>query len=428
MKKTPIVIMSSVLAVLIAMFGFLYFAKYKPNIQKQPDLDNVYVPQNFDESLKGKKVLLAELKEDDFKLYSAGENIIIEHNGQEVEFKGLGKNLPKEEPTMYYNDFDDDGKKELVIRILKDVDNATKEKVYVLGIVSINKDKFGKLEYSIDYLERDDWYNLFNQTFKPSINQPKSYNNRLQLAVSEKGEAIKYDSKTGLALNGKVAFVRALLDNTGEYQKYKGWEKGPGVFTVDNDKKQIGVDVSVYAVYEGVAKKQKVGTVKVGLNIKNGSVSIDNKNIEFIPNSEYITTNPNDVEKDNWQTSLNNTASASAKKDAIIDKISINCQLNNKNGEQEVSFSSKNEDSAVVEKVVIDNNSIKLYAKDSYNFAKTKITSRGYSAIIKIGDLDCDIAYSANVEKENDKNVLVYKLDKSYSFEQLKNVHIKFGV
>lgn len=428
MKKTSIAIMSAVLAVLIAMCGFLYFAKYKPNIQKQPNLDNVYVPKNFDESLKGKKVLLAELKEDDFKLYSAGENIVIEHAGEEVEFKGLGKNLPKEEPSMYYNDFDRDGKKELVIRILKDVDDATKEKVYVLAIISINKDKSGKLEYDINYIERDDWYNLFNQTFKPSINQPKSYNNRLQLAISTKNESIKYDSKTGLALNGKVAFVRSLLDNQGEYQKYKGWEKGPGVFVVDNDKKQIGVDVSIYAVYEGVAKKQKVGTVKVGLDIKNNSVAIDNKSIEFIPNSEYITTNPNDVEKDNWQTALNNTASVGAKKDAIIDKISINCQLNNKNGEQEVSFSSKNEDSAVVEKVVLDNNSIKLYAKDGYNFAKTKITSRGYSAIIKIGDLDCDVSYSASVEKENDKNVLVYKLDKSYSFEQLKNVHIKFGV
>lgn len=428
MKKTSIAIMSVVLVALIALFGFLYFREYKPNINKKPDLNNVYIPQNVNESVKGKKVLIAELKEEDFKLYSAGDYVILEHGGQEAEFDGWSKNIAKEKPQMYYNDFDGNGQKELVIRALKEVDSATKENVYCLYVLFITKDKEGKFVYDVSYVDRAGWYKSFNKMLNAEMSQPKGYNNRIQFAMNGTNEAIAYDSKTGVAVNGHVWFTRALADNTGKYYKFKGWEKGPGIFVVDNDKQQINVDVLVYANYDGVSTKQKVGSIRFGLVVKEGSISIRSKSVDFIPNEEYIATDPSDVAKENWQCVFNNTANGDSKKDKVIDKISIKCNLNNINKEQNVSFSSKNDDSAAIEKVVVQNDTIKLYAKKGCTFAKTKTTSRDYSVIIKIGDIDCDTSYSASVETEADKSVLVYKLDKNYTFEQLNNIHIRFGV
>lgn len=428
MKKTSIAIMSAVLVVLIALFGFLYFTKYKPNKEKEPNLSNVYVPQNLNESVKGKKVLIAELKEEDFKLYSAGDFVILEHAGQETEFEGWSKNIAKEEPQMYYNDFDGNDQKELVIRAFKEIDPATKEKVYCLYVIFITKDKEGNFNYDVSYVDRGGWYKSFSQMLNAEMSQPKGFNNRIQFAMNGTNEPIAYDSKTGVAVNGHVWFTRAIADNTGKYQKFKGWEKGPGIFVVDNDKKQINVDVLVYANYDGVQTKQKVGSIRFGLIVKEGSIGIRSKSVEFIPNEEYIATDPSDVAKEKWQCVINNSASANATKDKVIDKLSIKSKLNSINGEQNISLSSNKEDSAVIEKIVVKDDTIRLYAKKGCDFANTKITSRDYSVTIKIGDVDCDVSYSATVETEDDKNVLVYKLDKSYPFEQLSNIHIRFGV
>lgn len=426
MKNKSIAIMCVVLVALIALFGFLYFTKYKPNAQKEPNLSNVYVPDNLNESVKGEKVLLAELKEDDFRLYSAGDFVILEHGGQEAEFNDWSKNISKETPKMYYNDFNEDGQKELVIRALKEVDAKTKEKVYCLYVLFITKDKDGKFVYDVSFVDRAGWYKTFNQMLNAEMSQPKGYNNRIQFAMNSTSEPIAYDSKTGVATNGHVWFTHALADNTGKYYKFKSWEKGPGIFNIDNDKKQINVDVLVYVSYDEVPEMQKVGSIRFGLVVKDGSIAIRSKSVDFIPNDQNVATDPREVAKENWKCTFNNTASNA--KDKIIDKISINCNLSNVNAEQNVSYSSKNDDSSSIDKVVVQNDTIKIYAKKGCSFAKTKTTSRDYSAIIKIGDVESDTCYSATVETEADKSVLVYKLDKNYSSKELNNVHIRFGV
>ncbi len=428
MKKTSVVIMSVVLVALVAIFGFLYVKEYKPNIDKKPDFNNIYIPKKINESVKGEKVLLAELKEEDFHLYSAGDYVVLAHGGQEAEFNDWSKNISKETPALYYNDFDGDGSKELVIRALKEVDEKTKEKVYCLYVLFISQDKEGKFVYDVSFVDRAGWYKSFSQMLNAEMSQPVSCNNRLQFAMNGTNDTIAYDSKTGLAVNGHVWFARALADNTGKYYKFKSWEKGPGIFVVDNDKKQINVDVLVYASYDGVSTKQKVGAIRFGLIVTNGSISIRSKSVDFIPNEEYVATDPNNVAKENWKCTFKNTAKYS-KSDKVIDKISINCDLlSSKNKEQNVSYSSKNDESVALDKVVVQNDTIKLYAKKGCSFAKTKTTSRDYSATIKVGNAECDTCYSATVETENDLSVLVYKLDKNYSAEELNNVYIRFGV
>lgn len=428
MKKTSIVIMSVVLVALIALFGFLYVKEYKPNIDKKPDFSNVYIPDKLNQSVKGEKVLLAELKEEDFHLYSAGDYVVLAHGGQEVEFDDWSKNIAKETPQMYYNDFDGDGNKELVIRAFKEVDAKTKERVYCLYVLFVTQDKEGKFVYDVSFVDRSSWYKSFSKMLNAEMSQPASYNNRVQFAMNGTNEAIAYDSKTGVAVNGHVWFTRALSDNTGKYYKFKSWEKGPGIFVIDNDKKQINVDVLVYASYEGVSAPQKVGAIRFGLVVTDGSVSIRSKSVDFIPNEGNVATDPSNVAKDKWKCTFKNTAKY-AKTDKVIDKIAINCDLvNSKNKEINVAYSSKNDDSVALDKVIVQNDTIKLYAKKGCTFAKTKTTSRDYSATIKFENVECDTSYSATVETENDVSVLVYKLDKNYSAEELNNVYIRFGV
>lgn len=419
-----ITVMCVIIAVLLAILGYYHVNVYKPKLEREVDLSAVYVPDNTKK--KGDKVLLAEMKDPKFQVYSAGDYVVVSYNGVEYEYTDWSKNISKEIPELYYNDFNGDDKKEFLIKALKDVDEKTKEHTYCIYVLSPNK-KDGKDTLSVQLIDRSDWYTTFANAIDVQMSQPAGAKNRIQFAMNTTNEKISYDSNTGLIKEGHGWFARALADSTGKYYTFKGWEKGPGVFVVDNAKKEINVEISVYVSYEEIGEKQKIGAIKCGVIADGANVNIRARSLYFEPHASFVVTDPTVSEKASWSSTVNNTTSGTGRSDKMIGNLNLSCDLSKANSSS-VAFKNKYDDSVSVDKIVADNNSIKVYAKSGYTFAKTKISSRNYSAEIKQGNADCDISFNATVENEGGVSVLVYHLDKSYSASELQKVVIKFGV
>lgn len=426
-RRILIAAMLIILGVLLALMVFFYNNHYKPMLEKKPDMSNVYVPDSMKGLTKGEKVLIAEVKDADFKLYSAGDFVVVSYKGQEAEFSDWSKNIANETPEIYYNDFDGDGEKEFVIKALKEVDEETKEHVYCLYTVFPIEGEDGKITFTVRLIDRSDWYESFSRSIRAEMSQPSGAPNRLQLAMNTAGQSIAYDSVTGILSSGHGWFARALTNNAGKYYTFKNWEKGLGEFSIDNEQKQINVGVTVYATYKEVETKQNVGSIKCGLVVAKDGVSLRSKSLYFEPNSEYTVTDPTVVADANWSATLKNSAPVSGKSSKMIDKLSLKCDFSSVNKTKDVSFSGRNDDSGSIEKIVASNDAIKVYAREGYSFAKTKTVNRDYSAEVTVGKTECDTSLEAAVETENGRSVLVYKLDKNYPSAELANVHIKFG-
>lgn len=428
-KKLRVITISAmcvVLAVLLTVLCYNHFTNYKPSLEQKSDMSNVYVPDNTKK--KGSKVLLSEIKDMKFQVYSAGDYVIVSYNGQEFEYEDWSKNIGKERPDLYYDDFNGDDQKEFVIKALKEIDEKTKEHVYCLYVLSPVK-KDGKDDFSVQLVDRSEWYTTFTNAINIEMSQPAGAQNRVQFAMNTSNEKISYDSKTGLITEGHGWFARALSDSTGKYYTFKGWEKGPGMFVVDEQKKEINIEINIYASYNEVSEKQKVGAIVCGVVANgNGQVSIRSKSLFFRPNPGYVVTNPTVVGEKPWSATVKNTASGAGRSDKMIDNLNISCDFSRVNTSTSAAFNNKYDNSVSVDKIVADNNTIKVYAKSGFTFAKSKITSRNYSAEIKLNGEDCDVAFNATVENENGVSVLVFHLDKSYDSTELQKVVIKLGV
>lgn len=427
MKKILIPVLSVILAALIGAFAYHYINVYKPSVDMQPDDSGVYVPNNLKGGERGEKVLLAENEEGGFKLYKSGDFVVLEHNGFEKEFSDWSKNIGAELPQMYYNDFNGDGENELVIRALKEVSSDTKEHVYCLYVVFVDENKDGEMNFTVAYVDRSSWFSSFSQMINAEMTQPVSAKNRLQFAMSSASSPIAYDSKTGILTSGHSWYSRALCDTAGNYYTFSGWEKGEGIFNVDNDAKEINVDITVFASYKEVSSKQTAGAIRCGLIINRDKIDVRGRSLLFVPNDEYIVTNPANVAENDWTYTLNNTKSASAN-EKIISRLSVSLDLSSVNDTHRASISSKKDDSAYIDRIEANNKEIKIYAKSGHDFAKTKTASRDYSAVIMVGEFECDVCMNAEITSENGESVLVYKLDKSYPSAELNGLTIKFGM
>ncbi len=114
MKKNAIILIAA--ALLLSVFLLSVSGCSTENPSETTEQYSVYQADGMKDRERGGRVLLTELKQDDFHLYSEGEYVILVHNGQETEFSDWSKNITVETPDMYYYDFNGDGEKELLIR------------------------------------------------------------------------------------------------------------------------------------------------------------------------------------------------------------------------------------------------------------------------------------------------------------------------
>lgn len=427
MKKFIIPALCVLLAVLMGAFAYHYKNVYKPSIDETPDNSGVYVPDGLLTGERGVKTLIAESEEGGFKLYKEGDYVILQQGDFEKEFSDWSKNIGAEKPQMYFNDFNGDGENELVIRALKDISAETKEHVYCLYVVFPETKEDGTKDFGVAYVDRSSWFASFSQMVNAEMNQPDGAKNRLQFAMNSANKPIAYDSVTGIITEGHAWYARALTDTLGNYHTFAGWEKGEGIFNVDNENKEINVDITIFASYDGVKEKQNAGAIRCGLVVTKEKIALRSKSLLFVSSEQYMATDPAEVAAKDWECTFNNTSSSS-KTEKVINRLSVSLDLSSVNKTKRVSMSSKKDDSSLIDRVEADNNEIRVYATKGNDFARTKTASRDYSAVITYRDVPCDVCFSAEIKNENGESVLVYTLDKSYSNEELDGVTLKFGM
>lgn len=425
----PIVIILTLILVIISVGGGLYYTKvYKPSTMVVPDENSIYIASGMKEKVKtGNRILLAELEEEDFHLYADGDYIILVHDNQEAEFTDWSENITKETPDMYYDDFNDDGNNELVIRALENVDENTGQSVYCLYALLISQDENGIYQYNVSCADRASWYPTYSNAVISEISQPVSYMNRLQIVMAASSSTISYDLSTGLSKNAeRVWYSRALADEKGNNYTFDSWEKGPGIISLDKEN-NINVNIDVFAYYKETDEPQKIGVIRCGLTMEDSSFTIAKRSVFFVPEPSLTVTDPRSAAEEKWQYSFTNTASYSAN-DKTIDSLSGRFNLNKESRDEKVSFEKGTGEINALDKVVFADDSVKLYAKKGFAFSNQTIESGKYSVTIYKNGVLCNTALSASAGTENGTDVLTFTLDKSYPMEEIKEVRVNFGI
>lgn len=427
-NKLTLTILVSILIIIVAAGGIYYATVYKPNENNETSQSSIYYADGMKEKVRtGNKVLLAELAAQDFHLYIDGDFIILEHDGQEAEFTDWNKNIALETPDMYYADFNGDGEKELLIRALEDVDKETGESIYCLYAIFIEQGEDGEYKYSVSYANRSSWYITFNNSISSEMSQPALNKKRLQLVMTSAQNTISYDSITGLVKTAERAwYVRALSDEQGNYFTFDKWEKGLGIINVNEDN-TITVDVNIYASYKETEQKQIIGKIRCGLSLYGKLFSITEKSVTFNPESSLYVTDPRSAAEESWQYTFTNTASYSSANDKIINSANVHFYLNKQSRSERVSFTGSTKETLALEKVVLSENEIKLYAKSGFSFSEQDIKNHKFSVTINSAGNEYDASYSASAADENGVQVLTITLDKSYSLASFIDVTIRFG-
>lgn len=425
MKKTTAIIITIIMLAVFVAGGLLYSKVYKPAHTNETQ-SSVYYAQGMNKSRSGNKVLLAELENDDFHLYKDGDYIILSHGGQETEFSDWSEYIADETPQMYYDDYNDDGEKELLIRALEGTDERTKEKYYCVYVLFITTDENGKYKYSVTMANRSTWYTTFSNLVNCEVSQPTINKKRVQLVMEQSGKSIAYDSATGIVNGSRGWYIKSLTDEKGNYLTFKDWYMGPGIITVNTDKKTLDIKINIYITYNETSADQLGGVMTCGLTLIGNSFSVTQRSVTFKTTDEYKISSLLKTPDKDWSYTSENSAPYSSS-DKVLDNISARHSLKNDVASDRTNFSGNGTENAALDKIVITQNAVKLYAKQGYIFPEKAVAAGLYTLNIDVEGVRCDITLSAEVSTENGISVLTYNLDKNYTREELQNFTFKVG-
>lgn len=422
MKHFGPIVLAIVVVVGLIVGVFYYFNGYtKP--KSSVTLTTAATVETTEDS---SKTLLAENEEGDFKLYKQGSKILLVHNGKTNEFTGWSRFINYEKPKMYYEDFDNDDEKELLIKVVSNynVYGGDNEYCYDLYILKPEKQENGDYKYNLTLANRDAWRQPFEQYINCAVSQLKKDKSRLQVVMDNSEKSISYDTETGITTSKYVGFARADKEKDGSYKTLTKWDKGNGNYVVDGN--SISVDIDIRAFYGEETTSTVIGTIHCGLIIDGGRLNIKPNSVYFEAGKNRSVTDPRDTSSEDWSYTLKNIASSSTN-DKNINWIDAELSIPSSGSGEEKSFVSMDSEMKSLESVQVTNRKIVLTAKDGYSFVNGNVVSGYYSVNITLDDEDYDIAYSAEITKEGSKNVLTITLDKSYKRSDLKNISIKFG-
>lgn len=163
------------IAILIAVIiAFAFSVSYK-NKKAQENNANYITTEAKSTEPKTNK-LIAENKESGYKLFFDGETAtLVSADNLELAFSSWKKSIAIAVPELYYNDFDGDGNKELIIRTVDSSTKVTGKTVYSYELYLITRqtvDGVKKLQYSI--ARESTWKDVFNNAIKFEVTQLKN--------------------------------------------------------------------------------------------------------------------------------------------------------------------------------------------------------------------------------------------------------------
>lgn len=425
MKKSTVFITTFVLLAVFIGFGAYYAKVYKP-AHAQEASSSVYVPEGMNREKTGNRVLLAELKADDIQLYQDGGYTILVHSGHEAEFNNWTLKIKEETPQLYYIDFDEDGKKEVVVRALEGTDEKTGENYYCIYVVFITQDKDGNYKYEVVTANRATWYSIFNGAVQCEANQPVINSKRIQFVMQTLDKSIAYNVNTGIVQDSRAWYIRALADDNNNYYTFKSWYLGPAVLDVDTENNYLSIHMNLYITYKETEEIQTGGLLNCGLAMEDKAFSVAKKSVTFVTAPEYRTTSLLKLADKDWNYTFINADSYSSS-DKIINKTSFRCTMQDGTAEENTIFSGTTDETKAIDRIVLDKNTMKLYAKAGYSFAPDIVSGHKYSVTVRVGGYDSDITLSASSGDENRRSVITFELDKDYPQEELKNFTVNLG-
>lgn len=424
MKYFGTVILTLIVAIGIIVGVYYYFHGYnKPN----QDLTLTTATSQAVTQDTAKK-MLAENKEGGFKLYLQGSKVILEHDGASNTFTGWSEYITKKEPTMYYEDFNKDGKKELAVKVVSGIDTSLGKELYYydLYILTPKKNKDGSYDYDLIVANRDTWKKPYVQLVKCNVTQLKSDPSRIQVAMCNADDSLSFDEKTGITTSKYVGYSRGLMDGSGEYMNVCGWGRGIGEYTIDGS--DIGVDIAIRVAFNEMVNVRIVGYVHCGLEMQGSTFTIKKNSIYYRAAEDFLITDPRDTAKKNWSYTITNLASPASSTDFDINWAEGSFEIPSDGKSRDMSFIAMDSEIKSVDTVRVSNKNIVLTAKEGYAFVNGNIAARDYSVTITLDGKEYEINKTAAIsENAQGRSVLTIPLDKSYKRSDLSTVTVKFG-
>lgn len=424
MKYFGTVFLTLLIAIGLITGVYYYFHGYN-----QPSEDDLTLTTATSRAVtqSSDKIFLAEHTKGDFKLFAKGSKVILEHDGKSNEFTGWSEYIAVEKPKLYYADFNADDKKELAIKLVSGIDNATGKELYYydLYILSPKKQSDGSYEYDIVVASRDTWKKQFNEYVKCDVSQLKKDKSRVQVVMGNANDSLSYDPQTGISTSKYVGYSRAARDSSGAYMKVYKWDLGIGEYTIDGN--DIGVDIAIRVAYNVGNNIKVIGYVHCGLELRGSSFSIQKNSVYYHAADEYRVTDPRDTAKSNWSYTVNNIAGPASSTDLNINWVSGSFKVPASGKQSDLSFQTMESEIKSVDSVQVTAQKIVLTAKAGYAFANNGLSSRDYSVTIVQDKTEYQISDSAEITEKNGRSVLTITLDKKYKREALSSFTVKYG-
>lgn len=377
------------------------------------------------------RILLAEEKESGYTLYRDNGTIILCRGELEQSFDEWYSAMASSTPELYYNDFDEDGEKELVIIMLNDLvkyyDGKSEYSTSAV-FVKTETDEQGNTSFKTITAGVDSWKAPFTNSIKCEMKQLTKCKKYIQFVMGNAGATFRYDEETGISLDGNCYYAKAIKLGDGNYAEFDRWQKGACKYYV-SDEGELRLSITVLTYYNEQPKPQIMGSIDMKMRLlQKGKFDITPNTITFIPSSYCYASDPRITASESWTNIIKNSASPASSQDKEIDWIEADFKINSQYNEQTISFADMTSQIKSVDKVKISESKIVLYAKEGYSFSKRPLSTGSFSATINSGEEnEYDLSYTCEVKSVSGTSVLVIDFDKTYDKSDIESIKIKYG-
>lgn len=418
----------AVLVLVLVATVVYHFAVYLPQQRQTQEKYTNYTAYDNTPQRAGERTLLAELSDGSIKLYSDGDYIILEQNGFETEFDDWNENFANAKPQLECYDFNHNGNKDIVILAPDDRDEYYNTDTYGLYVLTPSVDAEGKYDYAVYYTNSSGWYSKIFSLVHAQLSQPKVSPKRTQLVMDYREVNFNYNVETGLPYNHEWSwFVTSpkTADKTA-YCTVKDWDYGPCMISLDKNLDNGGAKASidVYVDYNELSEPVVIGSIDCVINISNGNLSIGLKSLHFTPDMQYYTTDPLKTADSDWSRTYTNGSTA-AYSGKVLSALSIG--LPSAADATAFSVGGVKANANAIDRIVLTNKEIKLYAKSGISFDEALTKLPNYEATIIVKENVCSVVEGAAISTEGGQQVLTLKLDKSYPQSELTDITLTLG-
>lgn len=378
------------------------------------------------------RILLAEAKKEDYRLYKQGDLVVLVHEGKDYTFENWSKYIDLEKPQIVIDNIDKDPEKEILIKMVGDVVEKTGERIYDIYVLNEAQDeKTNEKYYFVTLISNNTWIELLNIFVKMEISQLETCDKAIQVALAMSYSSINYDRDTGIA-DGYTAWFRALQDENGNYLKIKGWTKGVGQYTIEGDH-VIKLQVPIYIQYEDTDEVQQAGVIKahIGVTAEFEPFVFDHS-MSFVASDDYLLHNRKIVAEKAWSfTEANSNTGLYSGGDKLIDYISYKTAYTQKNDKATTNFATNDTELNALSQIKITESYAELAAKSGYTFDEELVSKRKFKVIITDTERPgkkFDIVYDGKIRTDKSGNqILRINFDKKYPKENIETLEIVFS-